>query len=215
MSAPAVAAAAAGALNQFRFDEAHPQRPHQRGIPAPGSICCRRTWRSLERMQRWTLAAAGEAIEAIGDDAGAGTTCAAGAARPAGAASGFDEETGIGLRRATSSARCRSPFRNDPAPRCSEWTRRRRQAAPHRRGGCSPTAPRQPCWSAASNRIALSTRCGSSERTGRLRTEDDALRMDSRRAPPSSADVGRVQERQGVMPVVALDAASTSEEPTR
>jgi 3-oxoacyl-[acyl-carrier-protein] synthase-1 len=213
MSAPAVAAAAAGALNQFRFDE------HIRSGRTGASITC--AWldllppdmASLERMHAMALAAAGEAMEAIEmmpalNDVPLPVLLALPAPRP-----GFDEETGIGLARDIIGALPIAIQKRSCAAVLEGHAGGVRLLLTAERLLADGAAPAVLVGGVESYRAVDTLRF--IERTGRLRTEDDALGwIPGEGAAFLLLTSQEGAERLGVMPVVTLDAASTSEEPT-
>ena len=221
MSAPAVAAAAAGAIKGFRFDE------HIRSGRTGAQITCAwletlpEHWMAIDRMQALAIAAANEATDAIDamdeTDVKDVIPSLAGVPLPVLLAlppprPGLDEEAGMRL--------ARDIIDGLPIP----VEKRSCAAVLEGHGGGVKllvaaeqllTAGRAPAvlvGGVESYRDVDTLRF--IERTGRLRTEDDALGW----IPGEGAcflllTTIEGAERLGVSPVVSVDAAATSEEP--
>jgi 3-oxoacyl-[acyl-carrier-protein] synthase-1 len=213
MSAPAVAAAAAGALNRFQFDERI--RSGRNGAPItcawletlPGD------WMSVDRMQALALAAAEETIEATGEvtgltDAPVPVLLALPAPRP-----GFADQDAARLARAIIGAL--------PIP---VHTRSCAMVLEGHAGGLKLLLQ---AGRLLADGVAAAVLVGGVEsyrdlgalrfieRTGRLRTEDDALGW----IPGEGAGfllltTSTRADHLGRSPLVTLKAAATSEEPT-
>jgi 3-oxoacyl-[acyl-carrier-protein] synthase-1 len=209
LSAPAVAAAVAGAINRFQFDE------HIRGGRSGAHLPC--AWldtlpehaMGADRMQPLALAAADEAIEMTPHLANAPlpVLLALPAPRP-----GFDDEAGIRLARAIIQAlpisvdkRSCSMVLEGHAGGVKLLLEAERLLTPG-------VAPAVLVGGVESYRDLAALRF--IEQTGRLRTEDDPLGWIPGEGASFLLLTTRMRaERLGVSPVMTLDAAVTAIEP--